>query len=350
MSALNKKWKTKRRFSFQFYFTIFVSFIVVGSVSTSVWLSGLVDNWLEETFRLPRFISLVLLSLVIGGILSYFVGKFTLTPIKNIRDAMNKVAEGDLNVSVEEESRFDEVEDICHAFNLMMKELRSTETIQTDFISNVSHEFKTPLTAIEGYTTLLQDQNLTDEERLEYTDKILLHTHRMSELVGNILLLSKLDNQGIESLKTNFSIDEQIRQSIVLFEAKWTEKNVELDVELETIEYFGNENMMTHVWNNLIGNAIKFSPDNGKIEIVLKRWNGYIYFSIADEGEGIREDVKRHIFDKFYQADTSHKQEGNGLGLALVKKILDINAGEIEVENLELQGCKFIVRLPDAGE
>ena len=168
----------------------------------------------------------------------------------------------------------------------------------------------------------------------------------MSELVQNILLLSKLDNQGIEKKKEAFWMDEQIRQEILATETKWTEKEIDFDVKLERIRYYGNKTLISHIWGNLIGNAIKFSPLGGKITLELKTCDDYVFFAVSDEGDGISEDAKKHIFNKFYQADTSHKQEGNGLGLALVKKIVDTYFGEVEVVNLEPKGCQFIVRLP----
>ncbi len=286
------------------------------------------------------------MSLIVGTLFSHFVGKFLLYPVKKIRDAMNEVSQGDLFVTIDEKSRFDEIEDICHAFNIMTKELRSTETIQTDFVSNVSHEFKTPLTSIEGYATMLKDESLTEEERNEYTDKILFNIHRMNELIQNILLLSKLDNQGIECKKEEFAVDEQIREEILAKETKWTEKSLDFDVKLEPVTYNGNKGLISHIWSNLLDNAIKFSPYGGNISLELTNRNGYLYFSVSDEGEGIKEDSKKYIFNKFYQSDTSHKQQGNGLGLALVKKITDIYGGRVEAENLETKGCKFTVLLP----
>lgn len=339
------RWKKKKKASFHFYFTIFVSVIICISLASAEGFLEAMRGFLIEKLRIPEIVIFLAWGLVVGGLLSYFVGKFALSPIKKIRNAMNEVSQGNLYVTVEENSRFDEIEDIYHAFNLMTKELRSTEIIQSDFVSNVSHEFKTPLTAIEGYATMLQAEDLSEEERREFTDKILFNAHRMSELVQNNLLLSKLDHQGIAARKEIFSLDEQIRQEILAAETKWTEKEIEFDVKLEPVSYYGNRSLLSHVWSNLLGNAIKFSPDGGTIALELKTEEDCVCFSVADEGEGIEESAKKHIFDKFYQSDTSHKQEGNGLGLALVKKITDIYGGEADVRNLT-KGCVFTVRLP----
>lgn len=340
------KWKTKKRLSFHFYFTIFIGVIICASVALASWFSELANEWLVEDLKIPEFLILIVFSLIIGSFLSHFFGEFTLAPIKRIRNAMNEVSEGNLDVSIAEKSRFDEIEDINHAFNVMVKELRSTETIQSDFVSNVSHELKTPLTAIDGYATMLQVDDLSKEDRAEYVRKILFNTHRMSELANNILLLSKLDNQGIENKKEEFSVDEQIRQEILATESKWSEKELDFDVNLDPVTYDGNSGLLSHIWSNLLGNAIKFSPRGGKITLRLEIEDGALLFSVSDEGEGIQENSKKYIFNKFYQSDTSHKQEGNGLGLALVKKITDIYGGEVEAENLPARGCRFTVRLP----
>lgn len=341
-----QKRKEKRKVGFRGYFTIFVSAILCLAVIGGSFLERLTNEWISKNLNIPEFVVVIIFSLVIGAISAWFVVKFALLPIKRIQDAMNEVSEGNLDIAVNEDSRFDEIEDINHAFNIMVKELRSTEIIQSDFISSVSHEFKTPLSAIEGYTTMLQAEDLTEEERNEYTEKILFNTHRMTELVQNILLLSKLDNQGIERRKEEFLLDEQIRQEILATEMKWQEKNIDFDIDLDVIRFYGNRSLISHVWSNLLGNAIKFSPNNGKIKMTLKRKDKEVVFTISDEGEGIKEDAKKYIFNKFYQSDTSHKQEGNGLGLALVKKIVNIYNGEVDVHNLEINGCEFIVRLP----
>ena len=259
---------------------------------------------------------------------------------------MEEVSNGNFDIQLDENSSIDEVEDMFHYFNLMVKELKATETIQSDFISNASHEFKTPLNAIEGYATLLTDDTISNEEKDLYVEKILFNTQRMNQLVHNVLLLSKLDNHSITKQNSVYLLDEQIRQSILFLESKWVDKNIEFDIDFDTIKFYGSESLMFHVWNNLISNAIKFSPKNGTIKMSLKTVNKKIAFVIEDQGPGVDEECKKYIFNKFYQADTSHKEEGYGLGLALVKKIIDLSYGKIEVENLEPNGCRFSVYLP----
>lgn len=290
---------------------------------------------------------LLVTSLLIGTVVTSFLAKLFFAPIKKLGRAMEQVADGDYSVRLEEKSSSREILEIYSGFNLMAHELSTTEILQTDFVSNVSHEFKTPINAIEGYSMLLQNSAGLDGEQREYVDKIVFNTQRLSSLVGSILLLSKLENQQIPTGQTRYRLDEQIRQSIVALEPSWAKKDIEFDVELERVEYTGNESMMRHVWDNLISNAVKFSPDCATIWMRLERRDGALRFTIDDSGPGLSEEAQKHIFDKFYQADSSHKQEGNGLGLTLVKRILTIEDGRIWAENLPGGGSRFTVSLRD---
>lgn len=284
-------------------------------------------------------------SLLIGLLVTSFLARFFFEPIKELQKSMERVADGDFSVRLDCKTSSKEIQEIYSGFNLMAHELASTEILQTDFVSNVSHEFKTPINAIEGYTTLLQGCEHLDVWQRQYVDKILFNTKRLSTLVGNILLLSKIENQSIQTNQNLFRLDEQIRQSIVALEPAWEAKEIEFDVELESIDYQGNENLLHHVWDNLIGNAIKFSPACGTITLRLRRQDASIVFYVEDNGAGLSDEAMKHIFDKFYQADSSHKEEGNGLGLTLVKRILLITNGEITSKNLKDGGCRFTVLL-----
>lgn len=261
-----------------------------------------------------------------------------------LRSGMQKIADGDFNVHLESDSNSKEVQEVITGFNMMAQELRSTEILQTDFVSNVSHEFKTPINAIEGYATLLQSADI-DPTETEYIEKILFNTKRLSSLVSNVLLLSKIENQSLQLHPKEFSLDEQIREAILALEPNWEKKDIEFDVELEPIQCCAVETMLYHVWSNLIGNAIKFSPQEGLITLRLERTEGGIQFQVADQGPGISEEARKHIFEKFYQEDTSHKSEGNGLGLALVKYIVTSAGGTVTAQNLPQGGCQFTVLL-----
>ena len=339
-----KKWRQKR--SLRVRLTLLVMAELLITVALASVFSDLLHWIFGDGYDPPRFLELCLIGLMVGGGLTQFMGRVFFEPINKLGDAMNRVAEGDFSVSLEEKNSSPEIANIYDKFNLMVKELNATEVLQTDFVSNVSHEFKTPINAIEGYATLLQDrEDLSPEEQEQYVDKILFNTQRLSSLVGNILLLSRIDNQAIPHKGAAFRLDEQIRQAIVLLEPEWVKKDIEFDVEMEDITIEGNENLLFHVWNNLIGNAIKFDPPNGLINIKLHKKGDKAVFQIEDSGPGISDEGLKHIFDKFYQEDSSHKQEGNGLGLALAGRIVSLHGGSISATNLPGGGCRFTVEL-----
>ncbi len=325
--------------------TIFVTIEMLICVPIAAGIDQLLNNVLALEWRVPLLLDFVVVCLLIGVLVTARLSKYFFDPVKKLRNAMGKVADGDFSVRLEEKSSSKEIKELYTGFNLMAHELNSTEILQTDFVSNVSHEFKTPISAIEGYSTLLQDADNLDEDQRAYIDKILFNTKRLSSLVGSILLLSKLENQQIPSNQVEYRLDEQIRQSIVALEPAWEQKEIEFDVELDRASYLGNEPMMRHVWDNLISNAVKFSPNGGIVKIHLAKKLKKLVFTVEDQGPGLSEDAQKHIFDKFYQGDSSHKQEGNGLGLALVKRILDIEKGQIFAENLPEGGCRFTVTL-----
>ena len=338
-----------------------ISFVVLEILSCIIlsYIIDLVLNkgilWLLNTYLFSKFLPfsitvpfpliLIPMCLIVGLVATLFLSIWFLAPIRRLKKAIEKIADGDFSVRLSTISTSKEIQEIYTGFNVMAEELESTEILQTDFVSNVSHEFKTPINAIEGYSMLLQDNdNLTDEQK-EYVYKILFNTQRLSTLTGSILLLSKIENQSITTDKAFFRLDEQIREVIVTLEPVWEKKNIYYDVEMDDIEYFGSEKLTYHVWSNLIGNALKFGPACGTVRIRLTDDKKNIYFTVEDEGEGLSEDAMKHIFDKFYQGDSSHKAEGNGLGLTLVKKILLLEDGTISAENREEGGCRFTVTL-----
>lgn len=337
--------KIKEKISFKSLYGI----ILIGEVLLVLIVASgvleLVHTLFEPSRTVPDIFLLVSIGILVSLMSSFFLTKFLSAPIKNLQNAMKQVAEGDFSVKLESGSGFEEMKQMMESFNSMTKELAATEILQMDFVSNVSHEFKTPISAIEGYATLLQNADVTEEERAEYVEKILFNTSRLSTLVGNMLLLSKIDNQGIADRKSKYRLDEQIRQSILSLESRWEPRECEFDVDLDEIEYLGNETLLIHVWNNLLENAIKFGPHAGLIKMRLCECDEHIVFTIEDEGPGISESDKKHIFDRFYQTDSSHKSEGNGLGLALVKQIIKMEGGEISVDDGEICGTKFTVRL-----
>ncbi len=337
--------KIKTKISIKALYVLIIIAEVMLIVLSSSGIVELIHTLFESTRNVPNIILIGAIGIILATITAFLLTKFLSRPIRTLQKAMKQVAEGNFDVSLDTESGFEEMVQITSSFNSMTKELAATETLQSDFVSNVSHEFKTPINAIEGYATLLQNGDATREEQKEYVEKILFNTKRLSTLVGNILLLSKIGNQGIPESHSTYRLDEQIRQSILSLEPRWMERECEFDIELDEIEYTGNEPLMIHVWNNLIENAIKFGKRSGLIKIRLSKYDGFIEFTVEDDGPGIKDEDKDKIFGKFYQSDSSHKAEGNGLGLALVKQIVELEGGEIRVEDAELGGAKFIVLL-----
>ena len=289
---------------------------------------------------------LALASLVLGTVIALYVGQLIVRPVQNISEAFDELSAGNFDVRVPENERLGEIREMARHFNAMTYDLSHIETLRSDFVANVSHEFKTPIAAIEGYATLLQNHSLSQEKHDHYVEKILENSRRLSNLSGNVLTLSKLENQEIVSGKSEFRLDEQLRKSILLLESKWTEKNIEFDMELPTINYYGSEPLLSQVWVNLLDNAIKHSPVGGVIHIGIRQTDSLLIVTITDHGDGMSEEVQKHMFEKFYQGDSSHKAEGNGLGLALVKRIVELCKGTIEVESSPGNGAAFSVALP----
>lgn len=326
---------------------IFLIILVSGIISAMLAISFHLNSFSPTNKLLLPIINLYAVSVIVGTTISIIVGIKILSPLIKFSGALMEVGKGNFNIKLDENKyRIEELKEMSRNFNIMVKELNNIETFRSDFIANVSHEFKTPLASIEGYTMLLQSHNLTEEEKNQYTKKILSNTKRLSNLVGIILQISRLENQGIIAEKNNFKLDEQLRQALLLLEPKWSSKNIDLDIDLDPINIYGNEELLIQVWINLLDNAIKFTSSNGLIECKLKQSNNWIIAMISDTGVGMSENVQKHIFDKFYQGDKSHSSEGNGLGLALVKRIIDLCGGIIEIQSKEGKGSAFTIKLP----
>lgn len=290
--------------------------------------------------------SLFIVAAVAAALMSYFIGRRILAPMVKLSKASKEVARGNFDITVSDSSKLEEVQTTFRNFNAMVRELNSISTLSNDFVANVSHEFKTPLTAIEGYAMLLQEPTLTAEERGEYLDKILYNTHRLTDLVGNILMLSKIESKSLAEQYKDFRLDEQIRQAVVSLESAWAEKDIVFNVDLDEVTLNGCEALLMHVWTNLISNAVKFSERGQSIEIRLLDQKECVVVSITDHGCGMTQEVQERIFEKFYQGDASHKSLGNGLGLSLVKRIVELSDGLIEVVSKPNKGSTFRVILP----
>ena len=292
---------------------------------------------------------IVVTSAVTCVFFAFFRRRFLMRPVYRLCEAAQKVARGDFSVRLapmRRDGKKDEFEVLFEDFNTMTEELASTEMLKNDFVSNVSHELKTPLAVIQNYATLLQSDNLSDEERRQYSRRIGEASSRLSVLVSNILLLSRLENQKIMPARHPFNLSEALCRCILNYESALDEKDIELVTELDQdLIVSSDENLLDMVWNNLLSNAVKFTPDHGRIEVLVKKEGGTAVVKITDNGCGIDGKSVRHIFDKFYQADASHATQGNGLVLALTKRIADLLGGDIYVESAPGKGASFTVEL-----
>jgi len=282
------------------------------------------------------------ITIVIGTI---FISIY-LRNIKALKNAMRQVASGNFDVKLKVDPHTEEG-GLCSDFNKMADDLKRLESFKEEFIVNASHEFKTPLSTIRGYANLIAQGGLTEEEEKQYALCIDNEAEKLSKLTGNILKLSKLETQDIVFEMKTFDVAENIREAILSLQNQWEQKEIELDIDMqEGIEIVANEELLYQVWYNILDNAIKFSPEKSVIKVRAKEDDGKLKVCIRDNGPGMDEDTQKHLFDKFYQGDTSHHDEGNGLGLALVKKIVDFSEGHVWVESAIMAGAAFYVTLP----
>ena len=269
-------------------------------------------------------------------------------PTKIITEATEKIMSGDFSVRIKpmQNSGMEGFNQIAMAINQMAEELSSVETLRTDFIANVSHEMKTPLAVMQNYGTLLQAPDLSDEKRIEYAKGITDGSRRMADMMTNILKLNRLENQQIYPQVSEFDLGEQICECLLQYENVWEKANIEIETDIaEDVKVKADAELLGHVWNNLFSNAFKFTPSGGTVTVSLTATDHHAIVKVTDTGCGMTPEVGAHIFEKFYQGDTSHSVQGNGLGLALVKRVIDIMQGEIGVESAVGKGSTFTVRI-----
>ncbi len=295
------------------------------------------------------FLNILLLSLFCCGV-EWLLRRWTVDkPIQRIHDAARRMAEGDLtarNDTADLPHYNKDFIDIAEDFNTMARELSGTETLRTDFVSNVSHELKTPLAVMRNYAALLKQPGLSDAERREYAAGIEGATERMSTLITNILKLNKLENQQIAPQPETFDLSEQVTQCLLGFEELWEKKKLDIDADIdEGVTVHADPELLTLVWNNLLSNAVKFTGEGGTVGVSVKTEGEWAVVTVTDTGCGMSAETLRHVFDKFYQGDTSHATEGNGLGLALVKRVVYLTGGELNVTSAEGEGSAFTVRI-----
>ena len=305
----------------------------------------------EEITVAAKVTMLNVILLSVGmAIIDYVRRKLTVErPVKRITEATAKMMQGDFSVRINPTAKFatdDSFNEIIDCFNTMATELRGVETLRTDFIANVSHEMKTPLAVMQNYGTLLQAPDLPEEKRMEYAKAITDASRRLADMMTNILKLNRLENQQIYPNLTTFDLGEQLCESLLQYESVWERKNIEIETDIaEGVRVCADTELLSLVWNNLFSNAFKFTDECGKVTLTLAANEEYATVKLSDTGCGMSAEVGAHIFEKFYQGDTSHATQGNGLGLALVKRVVDIMQGEIGVESTVGVGTTFTVRI-----
>lgn len=289
---------------------------------------------------------IVALLLISQSISIYWINRVT-KPIEEITKVADQIAQGNFDVSINTRGFKNEMRDLGTNLNTMIAQIKSIEVMRSDFVSNVSHEFKAPLSAIQGYVTLLSNPTLSDEKRHKYFTLLSQSVTQMSGLVDNVLRLSKLESESSPPKKAVFRLDEQLRRSVLMFEKTWLEKELEPELDLPDCSYNGNEELLGQMWVNLIGNAVKYCEKGDTFGIKIDNEDdNEIKVIVYDSGIGMSAEVRQHVFEKFYQGDTSHKEKGNGLGLALVKTICKLTDCEIEVKSEIGKGSTFTVTMP----
>ena len=335
-------------------FFLMVAFLVsctmslfVSTLSKDMGVS-LTEQQVNRAAKLT-FLNVILLSLLFTAIDIVRRKLTTERATKHIAQATRELVQGNFNTRIAPIGSFatdGNYIDIIECFNKMAEELGSLETLRTDFISNVSHEMKTPLAVIQNYGTLLQRPDLSEEERITYAKGITDGTRRLADMITNILRLNRLENQQIYPQTCSFNLSEQLCEGLLQYESHWEKDNIEIETDIEE-EVFVNADseLLSLVWNNLFSNAFKFTPSGGRVYVSLTADEAYATVKVKDTGCGMSADVGKHIFEKFYQGDSSHATQGNGLGLALVKRVIDILKGEISVESTLGVGTTFTVKI-----
>lgn len=340
-----KQEEHKQRFSLTLLFAAVVFCILVVSlliaaaaVYALVWL-GVIPGIEETGLSITQTILfMVLISLVIGMGIAVLAGKVPLEPLNRVISQMNRLASGDYKARlsfgkiIAENPSFREMSD---SFNKLAEELESTEMLRSDFINNFSHEFKTPIVSIAGFAKLLKRGNLTPQQQAEYLDIIEKESLRLSYMATNVLDLTKVENQTILTDVTEYNLSEQLRACVLLLESKWDKKSLELQLDFGEHMICANEELLKQVWINLLDNAIKFAPTGHTVQVRITEADAGLSVAVANTGSEIPEDSRKKIWGKFYQADESHAAEGNGIGLAIVKRVVELHRGTVAVKSSE---------------
>ncbi len=350
-----KKEERKQRFALTVLFTVIVLCFLVATMLVVAFVLLLLirfDVLSGPNQTEPAAGSILLIfvvsALFVGFVMTYFFSKIPLQPVNTLINQMNRLAAGDYRARIncgEFWGKHSSIAELTESFNRMAEELQSTEMLRSDFVNNFSHEFKTPIVSISGFTKLLRKGNLTEQQREEYLEIIEKESLRLSQMATNVLSLTRIENQTILTDVTRFNLSEQLRSCILLLGAKWEKKGIEFILDFDEYDVDANEELLKQVWINLIDNAIKFSPECGTIELKVQDAEHEVSVSVINTGEEIPFEQQKRIFNKFYQADESHATEGNGIGLAIVKRVTELHCGSVAVHS-ENGVTEFTVTLP----
>lgn len=348
-----KKWERSNRFSLTLMlagivFAILLVSYVVSFVIIYILMYFRVIAGYEDIGTATIMLYMVLISLSISTVIVLLAGKFPLKPVNTLISKMNRLASGNFKTRLEFGKPFGNFRasnELTESFNKMAEELENTEMLRGDFINNFSHEFKTPIVSISGFAKLLKRGNLTEEQKAEYIDIIEEESLRLASMATNVLNLTKIENQTILTETSYFNLSEQLRSCLLLLEDKWSSKNLDFNLEMSEHMITANEELLKQVWINLLDNAVKFSQDGGMIVIKIFERADDLAITIANSGSEISSDKQEKIFNKFYQADESHSTIGNGIGLAIVKRITELHKGRVSVSSGNNMTA-FTVNLP----
>ena len=341
-SIIPKFKESKSRISLTVILSFFVFCIIMSAIaltSVGLWLLDVFGVFvdIDGELRLGTVILFMsLISLIIGGVITFFGSKIPLKPLNELINKMNRLAAGDFKTRLKFGKFLSEnkaANEVISSFNTLAEELESTEMLRSDFINNFSHEFKTPIVSIVGFAEIPESSDISEEERAQYISTIKEEATRLANMATSVMNLTKIENQSILTDTKSFNVSEQIRSCLLLLERKWSKRNIELDFEIDEYHITANEELLKEVWINLFDNAIKFTDDGGTISVRISEGERELTFDISNTGPTIPIEKQKYIFNKFYQADESHTSKGNGIGLAIVKKIVDLHCGAVTVKS-----------------
>lgn len=326
-----------------------IALVLVGIFVYIAWRTGLLAEWEADRNLFSFFVAVALFCIVIAVLIATFGGSISLRPVNKVINAMNRLAAGDFEARLKSGSGISGTKagrEFVDSFNTMAEELQGTELLRSDFINNFSHEFKTPIVSINGFARLLRQGNLSSEEQTEYLGIIEEESDRLAQMATNVLNLTHVEHQTILTNLSEFNLTEQIRNCFLLLENLWENKNIDVDMEPEEYQVTGNEELLKQVWVNLLHNAIKYANSGGSVSVRIAQDSEETRVTVANTGSFIPEEQREKIFNNFYQADESHRSEGNGIGLAVVRSVVRLHGGEVSVE-CEDGETRFIVILPE---